>query len=106
MARGRGALRLLREHRERRLEAVGEVAGLGLGARDRALALVEQRVQVAHERLHLARVVPLDPRVAAVAHVARSRARSRSNGAKPLRTCDEAPEHAAERDQQWPAACA
>ena len=51
VARGRGALRLLREHGERRLQAVREVAGLGLGARHRALALVEQRVEVAHERL-------------------------------------------------------
>ena len=70
--------RLLGEHGERRLEAVREVAGLGLRARDAALAVVEQRVQVAHERLHLGRIARL--RVAPVAPVAHGRRARRAAG--------------------------
>ena len=56
---------LLREDGERRLQAVRQVAGLGQRARDAALALVEQRVEVLDERRDLARIVALEPRASA-----------------------------------------
>ena len=43
------------EHRQRRLQAVREIAGLGERARTAASRCVEQRVQIVDERLHLGR---------------------------------------------------
>ena len=55
-----GDVRFVREHRERRLQRVRQVAGL----RDRAphglIAMLEQRVEIVDERLHLAGIPPLD----------------------------------------------
>ena len=50
MARGAGLLRLLREHREGRLQPVREVSCRGEDSGDRTLTLVEQRIQVVHQR--------------------------------------------------------
>ena len=44
------------DDRKRRLQAVREITGPGDGARDRPIALVEQRVEVVNQRLHLGRV--------------------------------------------------
>ena len=63
-----GALRFVRQDRERRLEAVREVAGLGDRAPHRPFAMVEQRVEVVDERLDFARIAPLDSPIAPVAH--------------------------------------
>ncbi len=52
--RGPGALRLLGQHGQRRLEAMREVAGLGQRLPHPLVLVVEQRVEVVDERLHLA----------------------------------------------------
>ena len=57
----RGALGLLRQHGERRLQAVREIAGLGDRAAARARSrCVEQRIQIVDERLHLGRIAAVD----------------------------------------------
>ena len=48
-----GAFRLRQQHRERRLQAVREVAGFGLRALHHFVALGKQDVEVVHQRLHL-----------------------------------------------------
>ena len=49
----------MRDHRERRLESVREIGRFRERAPHRFLAVVEQRVQLVHERLHFARIRPL-----------------------------------------------
>ena len=58
MPRRRGLVRLVRQHGQRRLQAVREIAGCRLRARDRLVAVVEQRVEVAHEWLDFRRIGP------------------------------------------------
>ena len=55
------------EHRKRRFETVGQVAGAGVRPRDGFFALLEKAVQLVDERLHLGRVVAGDPVFAPVA---------------------------------------
>jgi hypothetical protein len=52
-----GTFGLLREDRERGLQPVGEVAGLGDGAAHRLVAVREQRVEIVDQRLQFARIV-------------------------------------------------
>ncbi len=68
MARGAGLLCLLRQHREGRLQSVREISRRGEGPGDRALTILEQRVQIVHERLHFARIVAFDSLAASLAH--------------------------------------
>jgi len=51
VARGGGAVGVARQHGQRRLEAVRQVAGLGQRALHARFALREQRVEIVHERL-------------------------------------------------------
>ena len=64
LAGAAGALSLLRQDGERRLQTVGEIAGLGDGALNRLLAMIEQRVQVVHERLDLGGIGAVHPPLA------------------------------------------
>ena len=50
---------------ERRLQAVRKIAGLGDGAFDGAIALVEQGVEIVDQRLHFGRVRAFEPARAA-----------------------------------------
>ena len=63
-----GDLRLVREHGERRLQRVRQIAGL----RDRAphglIAMLEQRVEIVDERLHFAGIAPFDAAIPSLAH--------------------------------------
>ncbi len=63
-----GDLRFVRKHRERRLQRVREIAGLGDRAPDGLIAMLEQRVEIVDERLHLARIAPLDAAIAPLVH--------------------------------------
>jgi hypothetical protein len=58
----------VREHRERRFQRVRQIARLRDRPTDRLIALLEQRVQIVDERLHIARVLALDPPGHALAH--------------------------------------
>ena len=69
LAGGRGALGLLRQHRERRLQAVREIAGLADRAADRCVAMLEQRVEIVDERLHFARIASLRACASPLLHV-------------------------------------
>jgi hypothetical protein len=69
VAERRGPLRFLCEHRERRLQAVRQVARLRDRAADGAFLVLEQRVQIVDERLHFARVVVAQLPGGARAHV-------------------------------------
>ena len=60
MTAGGGALGVLRQDGERRLQAVCEIAGLGDRAVGHLLALAQQRIEVVHQRLHLGRIASLD----------------------------------------------
>jgi hypothetical protein len=53
--------RLLGQDRQRRLQAVSEIAGLGNRTLDRLLAMAEQGVQIVDERLHFRRVHTFHP---------------------------------------------
>ncbi len=53
------------DDRERSLQAVRKIAGLGDGAFDGPIALVEQRVEIVYQRLHLGRVCAFEPARAA-----------------------------------------
>jgi hypothetical protein len=61
-------LRLVRQHRQRRLQAMRKIAGLCYCARHAPLALVKQRVQLVDDRLHLYRISAADARVNAFVH--------------------------------------
>ena len=73
-------LGLLREDRERRLEAVREIPRLRARSRHALLALGEQRVQVLDERLDLRRILAFDPRRPAVAQCRHARAQPSERG--------------------------
>ena len=73
MPRRLGALGLLRQHRERRLQPVREVARLRQRAGHRPLAMLEQGVEIVDERLHLGRIDAVDPPLAAVVHFTQAR---------------------------------
>ncbi len=60
-----------------------EISCGGEGARDRTLAILEQRIQIIHERLHFARIVPFDSLAASVANPKTDR-REGSETAQPL----------------------
>jgi len=68
MARGAGLLRLLREHREGRLQSVREISCRSEGSGDRTLAILEQPIQLVHERLHFGRMVAFDSLAAPLAY--------------------------------------
>jgi len=70
LARGPRAIRFVRQHRERGLEPMSEIARLDLRAVHVGIVRVEQRIQVRDQRLHLGRVVPLEPCRAPGVHVA------------------------------------
>ena len=61
-------LRLVRQHCQRRLQAMRKIAGLCHRARHAALTLVEQRIQLIDDRLHLCRINTVDARVDAFVH--------------------------------------
>ena len=69
------ALRLVRKDGERRLQPVRQVAGLRDRAPHRLLPLVEQRVEIVDERLHLRRVVAVDAPVAALVQSGKTRSK-------------------------------
>jgi hypothetical protein len=84
MPLGRRLLRLLRQHRQRRLQSVREIAGGGQGSGHGARAILEQRVQVVHQRLHLARIVALQSLTASLAHRREAGAQTSKRGQRPL----------------------
>jgi hypothetical protein len=65
-----GALGLLRQHGERRLQPVREITRFPEGAAHRAVAMFEQRVEIVDERLHLRRIPSLERALRAFLHVA------------------------------------
>ena len=83
-SRGR-AVRFVREHGQRRLQSVGQIAGLRDRATDRDLAVLEQRVQVVDERLDFGRVRPVELPLPAFAN-------QREAGANRLKRRDASPE--------------
>ena len=86
-----GVRRFLAQHRERRLQAVREVAGLRHRARQRAFAVIEQRVELVDQRLHLGGIGAFDPPLAC----RRGRRPGQSAAGRacdsPPRTCDRPP---------------
>jgi len=68
LAGGIGTVDVFREHRERRLQTVREIAGLRDGARDTALSLFEQPVEIVDERHDLGGVLAVEPGAPAVAN--------------------------------------
>jgi hypothetical protein len=70
------ALRFLRQDRQRGLEAVRQIARLGERAAYPLLAVVEQSIEVAHERLDLRRVFAFHARRAPAAHLRQARAQA------------------------------
>jgi hypothetical protein len=64
---------MLVEERERRLEPMRQVAGLGQRARDTLLAIAQQLVQLADERLHFRRIVAIEPILAPLANAVQPR---------------------------------
>ena len=71
---GLRAFGLLREDRQRRLQSVREIAGLGRGLLDPQLPVGEQRVEVVDERLNLRGVDAFEPALRTLAHVEQPRA--------------------------------
>jgi hypothetical protein len=55
------ALRLVGEHRQRRLQAVGEVSDMGPGPLDQRLVVVEESVEFDRQRLDLVGEITLEP---------------------------------------------
>jgi hypothetical protein len=68
MARGVGLFRLLREHREGRLQSVREISCRGEGSGDRTLTILEQPIQLVQKRLHFGWMVAFDSLAASLAH--------------------------------------
>ena len=68
-----GAIGLLRQHRQRRLQAMREIAGRRARAPDHLLALVQQLIQIGDERLHFYRVAAFEAAFAPVAQAAKPR---------------------------------
>ena len=71
---GAGALRFLRQHRERCLETVREIAGLRDRAPHGVIAVLEKRVQIGDERLDFGRIAPGDLMLPSVANGSQLRA--------------------------------
>ncbi len=69
-------LRLVRQHRQRRLQAMRQIAGLGHRVRHAPLALVKQCVQLIDCRLYLRRISAGDSRLNAFVPTAARRLRS------------------------------
>jgi hypothetical protein len=67
VTRLRDGVGLLPQHRQRSLQAVGEIARLGHRAADPLFPVVEERVQVVHHRLQLERIVAFEPALLASA---------------------------------------
>ena len=63
-----GDLRLVRQHGERRLQRVREIAGLGDRAADGLIAVLEQRVEIVDQRLHFGGIAAVEAALAALAH--------------------------------------
>ena len=55
-----GAVGLVRQDRQWRLQAVRQIAGFRDRAADRELAVFEERVQIVDERLHFGRIRPVE----------------------------------------------
>ncbi len=80
------AFRLVREDGERRLQTVREIARLGDRALDRFLSMLEQRVEIVDERLHLGRVRAFDSPISPFVKPGKT-ARRLLIGERPRRTC-------------------
>ena len=68
LAGGIGAIGFVHQHRQRRFEAVREIAGFAERAADRVVAMIEQRVQIIHQRLNFGWIAAFEPPLAAVAN--------------------------------------
>ena len=68
MPGGRHAPGFVREHGERGLEAVREVARLRNRPRHGSFAVLEQEIQIVDQRLNLARVNAVEAAAASLAH--------------------------------------
>ena len=73
MTFGGGAFGLLRQHRQRGFETVCEIARLRERSAYRLVAVIEERVEIIHQRLHFGRIPSIDPAAAAVANAGQSR---------------------------------
>ena len=74
LAGGVGAIRFVHQNRDRRFQSVREIAGFAEGAADRFVAMIEQQVQIIHQRLNLGWIAAFQSQLAAVANVGESRA--------------------------------
>jgi hypothetical protein len=94
---------ILRQHRQRRLEDMRQIAGRRLGPPYRLFAMLEQRVQVADERLHLGGIIAVDSRRTTITHRRQPRpeAVDRRDAAPHLRQAAEH-EHQCERAEHHP----
>ena len=81
------AARLVDQHAERRLQAVGEVADVGARALDQRLVVIEQRVELGRERLDLGGEVALEARASRRRGWPPSAGPMRRSGSRPKRTC-------------------
>ena len=79
----RAALGLAGDDRQRRLQAVGKIAGPRQGPPHRLGPMTQQRVEVVDERLHLLGERPVDTRVVAGVHPRQPRAQPRQGGERP-----------------------
>ena len=94
-----GALRFVREDRERGLQPVREVPRLRDRAPHGAIAVLEQRVQIVDQRLHLRRIRSVEAALGSVLDVAKPPAHAlerRQRGADE----PEAGDHCSDRDQR------
>jgi len=73
MSRCFGALRFLRQHGERRFQAMREIAGRGQRTLHNPLAVLKQRVEIVDQRLQFDRIISAHPAVAAASYVRQSR---------------------------------
>ena len=74
LAAAAGPLGFVRDHRQRRLESMREIAGSGDGAANHAVVMVEQGIQIVDERLHFRREFAGDSRLAPVVDARQPRA--------------------------------
>ena len=99
---GRIAVRLeplgfVRQHGQRRLQSMGEVARFRGRPRERLLVVGQQRVEIVDERLHLGRIRAVKPRLDAFLHVGQPPADVVDRQERPAHH-READRHAAHRD--------
>ncbi len=58
--------RLLRQHRQRRLQSMRQIARLRQRPPRNPLAMLQQRIEIVHQRLHFRRILPFDPLARAI----------------------------------------